>query len=144
MINIHESRTQCRQLRSAMRLPGIAAVCVLLACPPAALAGHDDVRVNPAMKRYAGKITELAAPDARGGVYAFRAARLPATGGYPPNEMKGWRLTVLSGKRFSAVFEVQSNGESEIVVTPLDGPLTDVAVNDLFVVEEIAVERQKQ
>jgi hypothetical protein len=42
------------------------------------------------------------------------------------------------------VFEVQSNGESEIVVTALDGPLTDVAVNDLFVVEEIAVERQKQ
>jgi hypothetical protein len=58
--------------------------------------------------------------------------------------MKGWRLTVLSGKRFGAVFEVQSNGESGIVVSKLDGPLSDVAVNDLFVVEEIAVERQKQ
>ena len=129
-----------------MRLLNIAAACVLLAlaCAPAALAGHDDVRVNPAMKRYAGKITELAAPDADGRIYAFRAARLPASSGYLPNELKGWRLTVLSGKRFSAVFEVQSNGEAEIVVTPLDGPLTDLAVNDLFVVEEIAVERQKQ
>jgi len=132
------------RLRSRMRLLHIAAVCVLLACPPAALAGHDDVRVNPAMKRYAGKITELAAPDADGRVYAFRAARLPASAGYLPDELKGWRLTVLSGKRFSAVFEVQSNSAAEIVVTPLDGPLTDLAVNDLFVVEEIAVERQKQ
>jgi hypothetical protein len=124
-----------------MRFFLIAVACALLACPPAALAGHDDVKVNPAMKRYAGKITELAAPDAQGRIYAFRAARLPATGGYPPGELKGWRLTVLSGKRFSAVFEVQSNSASEIVVTPLDGPLSDVAVDDLFVVEEIAVER---
>jgi hypothetical protein len=127
-----------------MRLLGIAAVYVLLAYSSATLAGHDDVKVNPAMKRYAGKITELAAPDAKRDVYAFRASRLPAVGGYPPSEMKGWRLTFLSGKRFASVFEVQSNGESEIVVTALDGPLTDVAVNDLFVVEEIAVERQKQ
>jgi hypothetical protein len=127
-----------------MRFLLIAVAYALLACPPAVLAGHDDVKVNPAMKRYAGKITELAAPDAQGRVYAFRAARLPATGGYPPGELKGWRLTVLSGKRFSAVFEVHSNSESEIVVTPLDGPLSDVAVDDLFVVEEIAVERQKQ
>jgi len=123
-----------------MRLPGIAAVCLLLACPPAALAGHDDVKVNPAMKRYAGKITGLAAPDEKGAIYAFRAARMPE-GGYPPDEMKGWRLTFLSGKRFGSVFEVHSNGAAEVVVTALDGPLTDVAVNDYFVIEEIAVER---
>jgi len=122
-----------------MRLPA-ALVCLLLACPPAALAGHDDVKVNPAMKRYAGKITGLAAPDEKGGIYAFRAARMPE-GGYPPDEMKGWRLTFLSGKRFGSVFEVHSNGAAEVVVTALDGPLTDVAVNDYFVIEEIAVER---
>jgi len=122
----------------------IAAACLLLACPPAALAGHDDVKVNPAMKRYAGKITELAEPDPQGRVYGFRALRLPATAGkYPPGEMKGWRLTFLSGKRFGSVFEVQSNGEAQIVVMPLDGPLADVAVNDLFVIEEIAVVREK-
>jgi len=127
-----------------MRLPWIAACLLLLACPPAALAGHEEIRVGPAMKRYAGKVTELAKPGPDGRVYAFRAAPLPAGSAYPPNEMKGWRLTVLSGKRFSAVFEVASNGESEIVVTQFDGPLSDVAVNDFFVVEEIAVERQPQ
>ena len=127
-----------------MRLLGIAAACLLLACPSGTLAGHEEIRVGPAMKRYAGKVTELATPDSAGRVYAFRAAPLPAGSAYPPNEMKGWRLTVLSGKRFSAVFEVASNGESEIVVSQLDGPLSDVAVNDFFVVEEIAVERQPQ
>jgi hypothetical protein len=126
-----------------MRLPRIAAACVLLACPPATLAGHDDVRVNPAMKRFAGKIAGMAEPDPQGRVYGFRAEPLPAGTKYPPNELRGWRLTLLSGKRFSAVFEVQSNTASDIVVAPLDGPLTGVAVNDLFVVEEIAVVRDK-
>jgi hypothetical protein len=124
-----------------MRLLLLAA---LIACTPA-LAGHDDVRVNPAMKRYRGLVVELAKPDADGRVYAFRALPLPASAGkYPPDEMKGWRLTFLSGKRFRSVFEVQSNGEERIVVTPVDGPLTGVAVDDFFVVEQIAVERQSE
>lgn len=114
----------------------------LLLCPLWAGAGHDDVRVGPAMKRVAGKITGMAEPDAQGLVYGFRAEPLPAGTRYPPNELRGWRLTVLSGKRFSAVFEVQSNTATEIVLTPLDGPLTDVAVNDLFVIEQTAIERQ--
>jgi hypothetical protein len=141
MSNSHESRGRQRPLRSAMRLP-IVAACLLLACSSAALAGHDDLRVGPAMKRYAGKIIGLADPDPQGRVYGFRAEPLPAGTKYTPGEMKGWRLTLLSGKRFSAVFEVQGNGAADVVVTPLDGPLTDVAVNDLFVIEQVAVERQ--
>jgi hypothetical protein len=126
-----------------MRPLQIAIAWLMLACPPMALGGHDDVQVNPAMKRYAGKITGLAAPDEKGGIYAFRAARMPE-GSYPANELRGWRLTFLSGKRFGAVFEVHSNGVSEVAVTPLDGPLSDVAVNDYFVIEEIAVERPQK
>jgi hypothetical protein len=118
------------------------ALVALLLCPLWAGAGHDDLRVGPAMKRYAGKITGMAEPDPQGRVYAFRAEPLPQGTKYSPDEMKGWRLTLLSGKRFSAVFEVQGNGAADVVVTPLDGPLTDVAVNDLFVIEQIAVERQ--
>jgi hypothetical protein len=118
------------------------AVAGLLALPLAALAGHDDVKVNPAMKRYAGKIAAMAEPDPEGRVYGFRAEPLPAGTKYPANELHGWRLTILSGKRFSAVFEVQSNTAAEIVVKAIDGPLSGVVANDLFVIEEIAVERQ--
>ena len=71
-----------------------------------------------------------------------RAARLPAAPGYAANELRGWRLTVLAGKRFSSVFEVESNSESEIVVTARDGPVNGLAVGDVFVLEEIAIERQ--
>src|SRR5262245_18382075 len=117
-----------------MHLRKLVAGWLMVASPFFVWAGHDDVKVNPAMKRYAGKVTELVKP------YTFRAARMP-DGSYPPDEMKGWRLTFLSGKRFASVFEVQANTDAQIVVTRLDGPLTDVAVNDFFVVEEIAVER---
>src|SRR5262245_44755258 len=103
--------------------------------------GHDAVDVNPAFKRYAGMVTALGPPDDKGDIYSFRATRLPAAPGYVVNELRGWRLTVLAGKRFASVFEVQSNTESEIIVTPRDGPLNGLAARDLFVVEQIAIER---
>jgi hypothetical protein len=48
---------------------------------------------------------------------------------------------MLAGKRFAAVFEVQDNGETEITVNRVDGPLNGIEVKDLFVIEEIAVAR---
>jgi hypothetical protein len=43
---------------------GRALVVALSACLfGSALAGHDDVRVDPALKRYAGMVTALGAPD---------------------------------------------------------------------------------
>ena len=118
----------------------------MLAAPPDKDAlrrtGHDAIDVSPAVKRYAGIVTALGAPDEKGSIYSFRAARLPAAPGYATNELRTWRLTVLAGKRFSSVFEVQSNSESEIVVTARDGPVNGLAVGDVFVVEEIAIERQ--
>jgi hypothetical protein len=118
----------------------------MLAAPPGknglSRTGHDAIDVNPAVKRYAGIVTALGAADEKGSIYSFRAARLPAAPGYAANELRGWRLTVLAGKRFSSVFEVQSNSESEIVVTARDGPVNGLAVGDVFVLEEIAMERQ--
>jgi len=105
--------------------------------------GHDSIDVDRAFKRYAGMVTALGAPDAEGRIYSFRASPLPAAPGYPPDELRGWRLTVLAGTRFAAVFEVQSNTESEITVTPLDGPVNGLAVRDVFVVEQVAIERQQ-
>ena len=107
----------------------------------AALAGHDNIEVDPALKRHAGQVTALSAPDAQGRVYSFELRRLPAAPAFAADELRGWRLTMLAGKRFAHVFEVAGNGGLEITVSPLDGPLEGIAVKDVFVVENIAVER---
>jgi len=104
-------------------------------------AGHDG-EYDPALKRYPGMITALGAPDAAGNVYSFEAKRLPEAPGYAVDELRGWRLTILAGKLFSKVFEVQANSASSITVTARDGPLNGVAVKDVFVVEDIRIERQ--
>jgi hypothetical protein len=53
---------------------GIAAACT----QGAALAGHDNIEVDPALKRHAGQVAALGAPDAQGRVYSFELRRLPA------------------------------------------------------------------
>ena len=107
----------------------------------AVLAGHEPIGADPALKRHSGQVTALGAPDAEGRIYTFSARRLPTAAEFAANELRGWRLTMLAGKRFAHVFEVQGNGSGEITVSPLDGPLNGIAVNDVFVLENIAVER---
>jgi hypothetical protein len=126
-----------------MRLsPRLLACAAIVACLHAAsFAAHDAIQVDPALKRHAGQVTALGTPDEQGRIYSFRARRLPAAPEFTANELRGWRLTILAGKRFAHVFEVQGNMGGEITVSPLDGPLNGVAVNDVFVVENIAVER---
>jgi len=108
----------------------VLAAGVLVACT-LAQAGHDDVKVDPALKRNPGKVTSL---DAHGGAFSFRAKPLRAAG-YAPNELRGWRLTVLAGKRFGAAFDIESNTESEITVASSGGPLDGLAAGDLFIAE---------
>jgi len=103
-----------------------------------ARAGHDGLDVAPALERHAGQVTALGEPDAAGRVYSFHLKRLPTAPGFALDELRGWRLTMLAGKRFSHVFEVRGNTASEIMVSPSDGPLDGVAVNDVFVVEKLA------
>jgi hypothetical protein len=122
----------------------LAATAALLACiwgSGMAFAGHDGVEVDPALKRYAGQVTALGMPDQQGRIYSFQAKRLPAAPEYVPDELRGWRLTMLAGKRFAQAFEVQRNTGSEISVSPLDGSLNGVAVNDVFMMENIPIER---
>jgi hypothetical protein len=109
----------------------LAAALLVLA---SAHAGHDDIKVDPALKRNPGKVTAL------GSVYSFEARPLRAPA-WVPNELRGWRLTVLAGERFGAAFEVESNTESRITVAPANGPLHGLAVGDLFIVEEIALQK---
>lgn len=112
-----------------MSFRGLAAG-VLVACT-LAHAGHDDVKVDPALKRSPGKVT---APGSQQRPFSFRAKPLRAAG-YAPNELRGWRLTVLAGKRFGAAFEIESNTESEITVAPSGGALEGLAAGDLFIAE---------
>lgn len=109
-----------------------------------ALAGHDNIEVDPALKRFAGQITELGAADEKGDIYSFRAKRIRADTDFGPDELRGWRLTILAGKRFANVFEVRGNTGDEIIVTPDKGPLNGIAVKDVFVVENVPVDATKQ
>jgi hypothetical protein len=125
-----------RRLRSSF---GCVAVAACL--HGAAFAGHDLIEVDAALKRYSGQVTALGEADAEGRIYSFRARRLPAAPDYAPDELRGWRLTMLAGKRFANEFEVQGNTGVEIIVGRLDGPLNGIAVKDVFVIENIAIER---
>jgi hypothetical protein len=123
----------------------LAALITLCLCAQGfALAGHDSIEVDPALKRYAGQVTALGAPDSKGGIYSFRAKRIRAEGEFPRDELRGWRVTILAGARFANVFEVRGNEGDEITFTPLKGPLNGIAVKDVFVVENIPVDAAGQ
>ena len=100
-----------------------------------ALGGHDNVVVDPAFKRHAGQVVALGKPDARGRVYSLQLKRLPAAPDFAPGELRGWRLTLLAGKRFSQAFEVVGNTGSEVTVSAQGESLEGVAAKDLFVIE---------
>jgi hypothetical protein len=105
--------------------------------------GHDNVEVDPALRRYTGMVIAVGRPDGEGRIYSFQAKPIgPRSSPPASNELRGWRLTILAGKRFASVFEVNGNTESEITVVPRDGPLNGLAVSDVFVIEEIAISSQ--
>jgi hypothetical protein len=105
--------------------------------------GHDNIEVDPALRRYTGMVIAVGKPDNEGRIYSFQAKPIgPRSSPPAPNELRGWRLTLLAGKRFASVFEVNGNTESEITVDPRDGPLNGLAVSDVFIIEEIAISSQ--
>ena len=105
-------------------------------------AGHDPIKVDPALKRYGGQVISLGPADEQGGIYSFEVKRLPSDTPYVPNELRGWRLTMLAGKRFSHAFEVDANTHTLITVSKQDGPVNGIAVDDVFVVENTPLLRQ--
>ena len=100
--------------------------------------GHEAIAPDPTIRRYTGMVAALGAPDAQGKRYAFKPSPLgPHNFPLSVNDLRGWRMTMLSGKRFGEVFRVRGNTESEITVTPDTGPIDDIDVSDLFVIESI-------
>jgi hypothetical protein len=97
--------------------------------------GHDNIVVNPALRRLTGVVTAVGKPDARGHVVSFELAPLgPGMTAPEPKAMVGWRLTILAGKRFGSAYEIARNTASEVTVK--DGELDGIAVKDVFVIEE--------
>lgn len=111
-----------------------AALALAFFCDLAA-GGHDNIVVDPALKRHAGQVVALGRPDAQGHVYSLRLKRLPAAPDFSPDELRGWRLTLLAGKRFAQAYEVAGNTGSEVTVSAKGEPLDGVAVKDVFVIE---------
>ena len=100
-----------------------------------AIAGHDNVVVDPAFKRHAGQVVALGKADAQGHIYSLQLKRLPAAPDFAPDELRGWRLTLLAGKRFSQAFEVVGNTGTEVTISPKGESLEGVAVKDVLVIE---------
>jgi hypothetical protein len=116
-----------------------ASMIIALLASSTLYASHSDIAFSPAVPRLGGQVTEIGA-SAGDGVYRFRARQVGpyyAPARFPPGELRGWRLTFVGGKRFAKTFEVISNTDHEFVVKALDGPLDGVAVNDMFLVEDI-------
>jgi len=101
--------------------------------------GHEPMAPDPTIRRYTGKVTAVGAPDATGKVVAFESVPVGPRSFVPkPGELRTWRMTVLSGKRFGTEYRVGSNTDHEITVKPGNaGTLEGLAVNDVFVVESI-------
>jgi hypothetical protein len=102
-------------------------------------ATHSDIAFSPAVPRLGGQVTEIGA-SAGDGVYRFRARQVGpyyAPAHFPPGAMRGWRLTFVGGEGITKTFEVVSNTDHEFVVKALDVPFDGVAVNDMFLVEDI-------
>ena len=146
------TRSVNRSTRAALvALLGIALVPSLLAPPASAaataggalccdgvrIAGHEP-DVNPALRRFTGIVVAVGSPDGSGRHYSLRIDPIgPRTVAPQPDELRGWRLTVLAGKRFASVFRVAANTASEIVVDGAGGTVDGIEARDVFVVEEI-------
>lgn len=100
--------------------------------------GHEPMAPDPTLRRYTGKVTAIGAPDAKGNGFAFKSVPLGPRSFVPkPGELRAWRMTVLSGKRFGAEFRVGANTDTEVTVKPDKGPIDGLAVNDVFVIESV-------
>jgi len=101
--------------------------------------GHEPMAPDPTIRRYTGKVTAVGAPDAAGNVVSFESVPVGPRSFVPkPDELRTWRMTVLSGKRFGTEYRVGSNTDHQITVKPGNaGTLAGLAVNDVFVVESI-------
>src|SRR4051812_18523490 len=112
---------------SAGARASMAAAALLLALHAAAdparlgmqLAGHDAV--DPAVRRFTGKVTGAGQPDKAGRVSTLRFVPIgPGMVPPQPDEMRGWRLTFIKGKLFGQTLWLEGNTPDELTVRDSD------------------------
>lgn len=102
------------------------------------LVGHDNIVVDPTVRRYTGMVAALGTPAGDGKLYSFTTSPVgPRSFPLSPNDLRGWRLTVLSGNQFGHVFRVSGNTASVVTVTSDKGGLDGIQVRDVFIIESI-------
>lgn len=100
------------------------------------LAGHDPV--DPALKRFTGKVTGIGQPDRAGRVATLRFDPLgPGMVAPKPNELRGWRITFIKGKLFGQTLWVKRNTPVELTVRDKDPSLGGVVDGDILMIELI-------
>jgi len=154
MANIETRRSRVSAIRRGMRRcleVGATFVCSAALATASLLAdassfdragfvrvGHEPMAPDPTIRRYTGMVAALGPPDAQGKRYAFKPSPVgPRNFPLSANDLRGWRMTMLSGKRFGEVFRVGGNTESEITITADSGPIDGLDPRDLFIIESI-------
>jgi len=123
---------------------GLVAGALLLALPVAAEAGRPDgeVRiaghdaVDPALRRFTGKVTGLGPASKAGRVSTLRFDPIgPGMVAPKPNELRGWRLTFIRGKLFGRSLWIKRNTPTELTVRDMDPSLAGVVEGDILMIE---------
>jgi hypothetical protein len=100
--------------------------------------GHEPMAPDPTIRRYTGMVAGLGPRDAEGKLYTFMPSPVgPRNFPLSRDVLRGWRMTMLSGRHFGEVFRVSSNTDSEISVHPDNGPIDGFDARDLFIIESI-------
>jgi len=123
---------------------GLIAGALLLALPVAAearrphgavrIAGHDAV--DPALRRFTGKVTGLGPANKAGRVSTLRFDPIgPGMVAPKANELRGWRLTFIRGKLFGRSLWIKRNTPTELTVRDMDPSLAGVVEGDILMIE---------
>lgn len=98
------------------------------------LAGHDAV--DPALRRFTGKVTRVGPPDRAGRIASLHFEPLgPGMVAPRPNELRGWRITFIKGKLFGQTLWVQRNAAHELTVRTTGPSLAGVVEGDILMIE---------
>ena len=100
--------------------------------------GHEPMAPDPTIRRYTGAVAALGRRDPEGKLYTFKLSPLgPRNFPLSRDDLRGWRMTILSGRHFGEVYWVNGNTESEVTVHRDNGPIDALDVRDVFIIESI-------
>lgn len=100
------------------------------------VAGHDPV--DPALRRFTGKVTAIGQAGKAGRVSTLRFDPLgPGMVAPKRDELRGWRITFIKGKLFGQTLWVKRNTPTELTVRDNDPSLAGVVEGDILMIEQL-------